>query len=394
MKKIILNSMLILASVLITIALLEIAVRFLLPSPFDGSSNPADSCSTMTGWRGKPNYQTTVATEGYTHDLALNSEGMHDTEHAKVKPDDKFRILLIGDSFVQAVQVVEADTSHQQLENWLNQQAGADRFEVISGAVGGWGTGQQLLYYRSDGRTYQPDLVLLMFYMGNDVKDNLPGRGVTVEGYNCYTSYFVRPGNQLDTAPWFFAPGITPTTSQTGATWKLLNNILGRLYQSSRLYAQLEPLLSTPQLKASLLDFYLGQNEIFAYGFDLTIALVNQFEREVEADGAQFGLVLIPPLSLLDFSQSTSAEREQIYQEIPGMRRAEEIAPPNEMLNERFDSLGLTVLDLFPAFAEVDPTGKSLYFEGDKHWNQAGNQLAGETIGQWLWQTGMAEESD
>ena len=389
MKKIIINSILLLGSILLSLFLLELTVRVLLPPPLDGSSNPADTCSAMTGWQGKPHYQTTVVTEDYIHDLTLNSQGMHDTEHTQIKPDDKFRILLIGDSFVQAVQVAEPETSHQRLEDWLNRQVGADKIEVISGGVGGWGTGQQLLYYRADGRTYQPDLVLLMFYMGNDIKDNLPGRGVTVEGYNCYTPYFVRPDNQLDTSPWFFAPGLTPTTMQSGTSWKLLNNILGRLYQSSRLYAQLEPLLSTPQLKASLLDFYLDENETFRYALGMTISLVNQFEHEVEADGAQFGVILIPPFSLLDFSQLSPAERETIYQEIPGMRRAEEIPPPNEMLDDKFNALDLIVLDLFPAFAKVDPTGQSLYFEDDKHWNQAGNQLAGETIGEWLWRAGM-----
>ena len=156
--------------VVMALILLEMGAR-LLPTPFDGSSNIADTYSNQTGWRGKPYYQTTVATGDYVHNLALNSVGMHDTEHEQLKPANTFRILMLGDSFVQAVQVKEAETSHQVLEDLLNSQDSSQNFEVISAGVGGWGTGQQLLYYRSEGRFYQPDLVLLMFFMGNDVKD-------------------------------------------------------------------------------------------------------------------------------------------------------------------------------------------------------------------------------
>jgi len=381
MRSFIQNLLLAFTSIIITLLLLELAARF-LPPPLDGSSNPADTCSNETGWRGKANFTTTVATGNYVHDLALNGAGMHDSDHALTKSAKTLRIIMLGDSFVQAIQVKETETSHQVLEDLLKPR---QQIEVISAGVGGWGTGQQLLYYRNQGRAYQPDLVLLMLYMGNDVKDNLPGRGVTVDGYNCYTPYFVTTNGQLNPTPWYFAPGLPPSTGHGWLGQQFINNMLGRVYQHSYLYAHLEPLLSQPPLKSSVLDFYIGKNELFDYGLQLTLELVQQLQHEVEQDGSRFAVVLITPMNLLEFSQLTVIEREKIYQELPDLRRAEDIKPPNEMLTQALTQANVPVLDLFPTFIQhADKTAENLYFKGDHHWNVDGNRLAAEAIAAWL----------
>ena len=47
--------------------------------------------------------------------------------------------------------------------------------EVINTSVDNWGTDQQLVYYREEGRRFEADLVLLAFCMCNDVINNYPG---------------------------------------------------------------------------------------------------------------------------------------------------------------------------------------------------------------------------
>ena len=382
--KVLQKVLLAIGGVLAALIVLEIGARW-LPLPYDNPGDTADVCSNQTGWRGKPGFKTTVATDDYIHDLTLNSVGMHDGEHTQSKPAGTFRILMLGDSFVRAHQVKEVETSHQVLEDLLNEHNPSQHFEVISAGVDGWGTGQELLYYRTEGRAYQPDLVLLMLYIGNDIKDNMPARGLTFSGRTCYAPYFVLCGDQLDPDPWLYAPGVAPVIGQCPAGKKLWNNLLGRLYQSSRLYAQIEPLLraSTPDISA--LDFYTQNNEAFDYGLRLTLALVRQLNDEVTQDGAEFAVVLISPSDLIDFARMTPAQREEVYQRLPFMRRAEEIAPPNQLLADDLAQEGIDSLDLLPFFvAYVDKTGDLLRFEQDKHWNVAGNRLAGESIYHWL----------
>ncbi len=383
-KKLLLNALLAALGIGAALLLLEIGARF-LPPPFENTTNQAEVCWDETGWRGRPGYQTTVATEGYVQDLTLNSAGMHDTDHPRQKPADTFRILLLGDSFVHAVHVKESETAHQVLENALNQAIKSPQIEVISAGVSGWGTGQELLYYRAEGRQVQPDLVLLMFYLGNDVKDNLPGRGITADGVNCYTPYFVLGANGLDPQPWQFAPGLTPATGPASPLKKTANNLLATIYRHSRLYAQIEPLLSPAEVKASMLDFYSGDSPTFNYALNLTTALVNQLQQEVQADGSRFGVVLVSPLGLVEFAQMDAAAREEVYQRLPIMRAAEEIDPPNVTLARQFAANGAPVLDLLPPFLQFSAeTGRSLYFQQDQHFNVDGNRLAGETIAWWL----------
>jgi hypothetical protein len=377
------NILLALGSIVIALLLLELAAR-LLPSPYQGPADTAEVCSDGLGWRGKPGYRTTVATDDIVHNLALNSAGMHDAEHPFAKPTGTYRILMLGDSFVRAHQVKESETAHQVLEDLLNRD-GQRHYEVISAGVDGWGTGQELLYYRAEGRRYQPDLVILMFYIGNDVKDNLPGRGITLDGRNCYAPYFVLCGDCLDPQPWLYAPGLPPSTGECSPVHKALSAILGTLHRHSRLYTQLEPLLPVPENRVAALDFYLENNPMFDYGLRLTLALVRQLSTEVTADGARFAAVLISPEDLVKFSLMSPAQREQVYQRLPALRRAEEAEPPNEHLQEMLSRQGISTLDLLPAFSRhLAETGEPLHFKQDKHWNIAGNRLAAQTMFEWL----------
>ena len=105
--------------------------------------------------------------------VQINTQGRRDLERPLQKPPGTQRILLLGDSFVEAMQVPIEQTFARQLEAALNR-SGAPPLEVISMGVSGYGTASQYLWYRDDGRAYQPDLVLLSFYPGNDVRNNSP----------------------------------------------------------------------------------------------------------------------------------------------------------------------------------------------------------------------------
>lgn len=381
------NIIMVISGIIVALVLLELGTR-LLPPPYDNPGITADVCSNQLGWRGRPHFETTVATDDYVHDLTLNSVGMHDTEHPQPKPANTFRILMLGDSFIRAHQVKEAETAHQVLEDLLNSEDTSQHFEVISAGVDAWGTGQELLYYRSEGRSYQPDLVLLMFYIGNDIKDDLPGRGLTIQGQNCYMPYFVFCGDQLDANPWLYAPGIEPPTGQCSFGKKSLSNALGKIYQSSRSYTQIEPLLVASPPTISALDFYTQENDLFDYALQLTLAIISQLRQEVEQDGAEFAVVLISPADLIDFTRMSPSEREAVYQRLPFMRRAEEIDPPNRLLTKLLTNEGINVLDLLPFFVQyMDETGEKISFEYDKHWNVTGNRLAAESMYHWLRQS-------
>jgi hypothetical protein len=113
------------------------------------------------GWIKAPEFTTRVT---------INPLGLRDRRTSYAKVPGTYRVLLLGDSFVEAVQVNARDGVAERLEVALNHGGGTN--EVINAGVAAYGTGQELLLLDKEGVKYQPDLVLLLFFVGNDVANN------------------------------------------------------------------------------------------------------------------------------------------------------------------------------------------------------------------------------
>lgn len=112
----------------------------------------------------------------YLNRFFWNSQGYFDHDRAFVKPPHTKRIVVIGDSYVEAVQVPLSKTFHKQMEAFLNDNRGSitdATFQVI--ALGNSGTGQStnLNMLKQDGLAYQPDLVIFTL-CSNDFCDDDP----------------------------------------------------------------------------------------------------------------------------------------------------------------------------------------------------------------------------
>ena len=102
----------------------------------------------------------------------FNAQGFRDRERSVAKPPGGFRILVLGDSFVEALQVPLDETFPAVLEDRLRLRPRGDGTEVLAMGQSGFGTASELMRYLDFGAAYDPDVVLLAFYAGNDVRDN------------------------------------------------------------------------------------------------------------------------------------------------------------------------------------------------------------------------------
>jgi hypothetical protein len=133
----------------------------------------------LLGLRGRPGVTTTWTRE-VTRPLTvhLNRYGFHDLERSMHKTPGTFRIISLGDSFVEAYTVALGDNFSQLLGQRLNSDltqaggTGPQHIEVCNQGIHGYGLGVYYLYveYRIDA--WSPDLVLLRFFLGNDFVDN------------------------------------------------------------------------------------------------------------------------------------------------------------------------------------------------------------------------------
>jgi lysophospholipase L1-like esterase len=168
MKRLLVPVALIAASTLVALVLAEIALRVTgFSSPVWYRPDP------VLGWTLRPGMEAWYTQEGKGL-VRVNAAGMRDREHRVEKPGDVYRIAVLGDSYAEARQVAAEEAFWAVLPKELQRCgfAPGKRIEVLNFGTSGYGTAQELAVLESRALAYKPDLVLLQFTNGNDVRNN------------------------------------------------------------------------------------------------------------------------------------------------------------------------------------------------------------------------------
>lgn len=162
------NLCVLLISLLVALAILELLVRQLTPVPPPWREPQVFARNSPTlKWELRPNQRA------FTIDapVVTNSEGFRGPEFQVAKGPNTFRIVVLGDSVTFGVGARFEETYGQQLRRMLAAQYPDRKIEVLNMAVAGYNTRQELIVLREKALTYVPDLVVLGFYW-NDVLGN------------------------------------------------------------------------------------------------------------------------------------------------------------------------------------------------------------------------------
>ena len=176
-KSLFTNALLLIFSTIISILALEQAYRFFL---FGNASFSIYKMNSINGlgelgllmpsdnseiiYELKPNLNT-------YHKLVefkTNSAGLRDKEYSITKPEDVFRVAVIGDSFVLADGVKIEETFHSLLEERLNKEQGDITYQFINFGVSAYNLEQYLAVMKYKAQDYDPDLILVGFCPRND----------------------------------------------------------------------------------------------------------------------------------------------------------------------------------------------------------------------------------
>lgn len=164
---------LLLLSSLVTLGLLESAVRLLAPaSAWRFRDKAADwQPDPTTGWTMRPRLDVaTAGAAGEVLRLRTNEDGLQPAAAVPGQRAGALRVLIVGDSTVAGLGVPEDRRLHVQLARRL-AAAGVDA-EVDNAGVEGFSTDQALLRLARLLPRYRPDLVLYGF-CDNDLGGNL-----------------------------------------------------------------------------------------------------------------------------------------------------------------------------------------------------------------------------
>ena len=115
----------------------------------------------LLGFAPMENKTMTWRKEGFAR-TQFNSYGMRDIERTLIKPPNVYRIAVIGDSYVESLQVDRNDSFCAKLEKRLSEPGEKTKVEVLNFGVSAYNLGQMMLRTENLALKFQPDMVLLV----------------------------------------------------------------------------------------------------------------------------------------------------------------------------------------------------------------------------------------
>jgi len=114
--------------------------------------------------------------------VRTNRDGLRDVERPRAKPPGVARVLVLGDSMVEGLQVDLPETTPKRLERALSEALPGRRIDVINAGVSGSSAPFALAYLEKDGLAYDPDVVVATFTARNDI-DEAADAGIRVRSH-------------------------------------------------------------------------------------------------------------------------------------------------------------------------------------------------------------------
>jgi len=389
LRRLVPNLLLACASVLAAALALEGALRVFWPQelPFFSGLFVEDPA---VGMRHVPHTRAPMGSEsGGPVTVRINSRGYRGPEYAWDAPA-RFRILGLGDSFAFGFGVKEEDTYLARLERAL----AAGRVEVINAGLAGMGPDNEARLLAADGPRLRPDLVLVGFFVGNDLIDAATGvartrlrNGVPMVPEAILERWYrpLRPGRILPQPLARPAPGgldlplpFKDTLRKHSHLYRLVTGRVGRLQLAWR-GPRAGAAAQTPveefnpfAQEAFCLKSYPPE---FDLAWEKAKGAVGQIKAWCDGHGARLAVVMIPTEAQVyperwDDVRRRFALRDEDF----------DLDKPQRILSEYAVATGIPMVDLLPVLRAARHTGGPLYFRRDIHWTSRGHEVAADEI--------------
>ncbi len=301
-----------------------------------------------------------------------NALGFRDAERSGAKPAGTTRVLFLGDSFVAGAQVPLDRTAGRVMERALARALGRP-VEVWNCGVAGYSTAQELLFLRHRARAFDPDLVVLGFFAGNDVADQVPSLATSLRN----RPFFELRGDSLALDRSRLRPDRGP---------------LGWLRGRSRAFGWITTRMRAVRIRAhearaarpaggaippALMVYAERPDPAWEAAWRLTERLLVECRNEARAMGADFVVASIASGAQVHAEARADRPGWERWAELPGLS----LEAPERRLAALAAAESLALVPLLPAFrAEAARTGAPLHVHWSRHWNARGHALAGATI--------------
>jgi hypothetical protein len=312
------------------------------------------------GHRLRPDARAHFTTVEFSTDLAINAQGVRDDEPIGPKAPGERRIVVLGDSLVLSVQVAFAQTFCERLEAKLNAADPAHRWRVINAGVQGYGPVHEWLFFNAIASQFEPDIVLIGAFVGNDAVE------------------------ANDTEDWLVA-GRSTTAGAEAAL-----NIVRRLVRSSVVlqlvrvrWDQLRARFTSAAPERPVAAYLADPPAEVVHGLEVSRRAFEEIAARAAALGARTGLILFPARFQTD--DGDYGRLNEIVQRAGGVlvRNA-----ATTRFREALAPLALPTLDLLPTL-EAQPDRMGLFYQRTIHLTPRGHEVVTDALFEFLTTSGL-----
>lgn len=347
------------ASIGVTLILLEIILRLFFPV----TDFPVVEFEEDLGVHLRPN-QEGMATLGpfgtVRADYHINGAGWNSPhEYSTEKPDDTLRVAVIGDSYVEALQVDVEDSFPVLAENILQSEPACNQYDTIE--VYGFGySGAPLSQYLNMmdyvARTYSPDIYVITI-VHNDFEQSFRSKA---QHPHFLHFEFNEDGELVAIPPEPYTPSSFRRFLNEFALVRYLyiNLKVGQLFEPTDPYAVVAQGIQADQRDSIITEDIR----------ELTLYIFSEYRRIAEENNAQLLLIM-------------DANRLEIY----GEESEIDLDLYNQLAGEITDELDIDFIDLTDTFtADYAQYGEPFNSELDAHWNERGHRIVAEAVSDWI----------
>lgn len=335
--------------------------------------------SDYTPWKLKPgsfDYQISGTGREFNVPVSINSQGLREDEISQNSLQNQTIMAAIGDSFTYGYGVSLEESYHQQLELILTNEKSDVRIINMGRADGALTTDVQYLYLKKKGLSFNPQLVILGYYAGNDITDlgkktkwiDIDNNGTPKNITTTYT-YIDREGRLRAS---YERPKTNTSTfyklNRFMSYWSHTHIFLKKMVINAFLVRPDSTHTTSPSLD-------------IAKKLKLSKHLISETNKLVEMSNATLVIMFIP--AKLQVSESAWRNYESHYPET-----ANRFAPQEELMTYCVVN-NIHCLDLLPSFINRE----DVYFAIDGHWNAQGHHLAAKQLYSYLQEESLIKTS-
>lgn len=357
-RRLLVNLFLVAAASIIAFGLCEVIVRLAAPQQLIQIRPDLFLPLDTLGYGHQPNIDLTVNTGERDVRVRTDAAGFRIARAGRAVGQHK--LLLLGDSFVEALQVEYEQSVSGLIERCFPIQTGQTA-AVWNSAVSGWDPPQYLMQLRRTLRSGRFDLVLVSVYLGNDVVAHRRD---------------VVPPRQPERRRHFRFPSSLRWAEVTDAVLAPVNDGLEtRSHLFILLKLRFQSLLIRAGLTAVKVPSEIQRNEASSPRWALTAGILAEIDSLAANAGVPTIFALLPSVEQVD--PDILRFRAKWF----GINPASlDLDQPDRLLGAELQRRGLSYTSLLEPLRSAQRSGLQLYGRVDSHFTSEGHRIYWETI--------------